>query len=132
MVFCLDCIDRMVVRDFLFLAMLILYSSRNRIEIYFIQNTLLTVPSDSSANYSLCCVLKSSNSISLANLSIIHYVLWAYIKQLDCWCFCHNQAIVDVSICAYTVIIFSFLEFIWNICCWFWMSDPSWFKIIFF
>jgi len=53
MVFCLNCIDSMVVRDFLFLAMLIFYSSRTRIEIYFIKNTLLTVPSDSSANYSL-------------------------------------------------------------------------------
>ena len=42
------------------------------IEKYFIKNTLLTIPSDSSATYSLCCVLKSSNLITLPSFSIIH------------------------------------------------------------
>ena len=56
---------------------------------YFIKNTLLTVPSDSSATYPLCCVLKSSNSIMLPCLSIIH-------------CLCYeptsNNWIIDVSV----------------------------------
>jgi len=131
MVFCLNCMDNMVVCDFLFLVMLVLYSSMTHIEIYFIKNTFLIVPSDSSATYSLCCVLKSSNLITLASLSIIHSVLWAYIKQLDYWCFYHNQVIVDISMCVYNVIMFSFLGFIWNICCWLWISDQSFFYLKF-
>jgi len=43
-------------------------------------------------------------------------VLWAYIKQLGYCCFYHNQAIVNVPICVYIVIMFLFLEFIWNVC----------------
>jgi len=53
MVFCLNCIDSVVVCDFLFLAMLIPYSSMTHIEIYFIRNTLLTVPSNSSTTHFL-------------------------------------------------------------------------------
>ena len=88
-VFCVNCIDSMVVCDFLFLAMLILYSSRTCIEIYFIKNTFLTVPSDSSATYSLCCVLKSSNLIIIASLSIIHSL---------CYEPTSNNWITDVSV----------------------------------
>ena len=89
MVFCLNCIDSMVVCDFLFLVMLILYSWMTHIKLYFIRNTLLIIPSNSSANYSLCYVLKSNNLISLASLSIIHYL--CYEPTSKKW-------IIDVSI----------------------------------
>jgi len=71
-VFRLNCKDSMVVCNSLSVAMLMRYSSMTCIKIYFIRNTILTVPSCSGATYSLYCVLKSSNSITLASPSIIH------------------------------------------------------------
>ena len=89
MVFCLNCIGSMVVCDFLFLVMLILYSWMTHIKLYFIRNTLLIVPSNSSATYSLGCVLKSNKLISLESLSIINSL---------CYETTSNNWITDVSI----------------------------------
>ena len=89
MVFCLNCIDSMIVCDFLFLVMLIFYSWKTHIKLYFIRNTLLIVPFNSSATYSLCCMLKSSNLITLESLSLIHSL---------CYEPTSNNWITDVSV----------------------------------
>jgi len=88
-VFYLNCKDSMVVCDSLFIAMLMPYSLMTCIKIYFIRNTILIVPSCFGVTYYLCCVLKSSNSITLASPSIIHFL---------CYEPTPNNLIIDVSV----------------------------------
>ena len=89
MVFYLNCIDSMVVCDSLFVVMLMPYSLMTCIKIYFIRNTILAIPSCSGATYSLSCVLKSSNLVTLASPSIIHSFCYEPMS---------NSLIADVSV----------------------------------